>query len=199
MGYRKNGALLYAGKVGTGFTMKSARDLAARFAGMMVAKPVLSREEATGLGAGEWRAVHWIAPKLLCEVAFTEWTEDGHIRHPSFQGLREDKDALEVKQEMPVKTKSAEEKLELDGVTITHPGRVISETSHVTKGELAEYHARVAPLMLPQIVRRPLSLLRCPSGIDSDCFFSAIRERARPGCEAVRVSTQGQEVRIPLH
>jgi bifunctional non-homologous end joining protein LigD len=171
LGYRKNGALRYAGKVGTGFTMKSARELAERFAGMTVEKPVLTRAEATGLGAGEWCAVHWIRPKLLCEVAFTEWTEDGHIRHPSFQGLREDKDAQEVKQEMPVKTKPATEKLVLNGVTITHPDRVISKAGQVTKGELAEYHAAVASFFLPHIARRPLSLLRCPSGIDGECFF----------------------------
>ena len=57
------------------------------------------------------------------------------------------------------------------GVTITHPDRVISEAGHVTKGELAEYYAAVAPFLLPRIRRHPLSLLRCPSGIDADCFF----------------------------
>jgi bifunctional non-homologous end joining protein LigD len=61
--------------------------------------------------------------------------------------------------------------LVLSGVNITHPNRVISETSHITKGELAEYYAGVAPLVLPQIINRPLSLLRCPSGIDGKCFF----------------------------
>ena len=93
LGYKKDGALRYAGKVGTGFSMKSARELAERFAGMTVEKPTLSRAETDGLAAGEWKSVHWIKPSLLCEVAFTEWTQDGHIRHPSFQGLREDKDA----------------------------------------------------------------------------------------------------------
>ncbi|HXJ43961.1 MAG TPA: non-homologous end-joining DNA ligase [Bryobacteraceae bacterium] len=56
-------------------------------------------------------------------------------------------------------------------VRITHPERVISETGHVTKGALAEYYAAVAPLLLPRIVRRPISLLRCPSGLDGQCFF----------------------------
>ncbi len=58
------------------------------------------------------------------------------------------------------------------GITITHPDRVISETGHITKGELAEYHAAVAPYLLPRIARHPLSLLRCPSGIDGrECFY----------------------------
>ena len=173
LGYRKKDVLHYAGKVGTGFSMKSARDLATRFAGMGVEQPVLTRAEAKGLPAGEWRAVHWIKPKLLCEVAFTEWTEDGHIRHPSFQGLREDKNAQEVKKEMPVKTttKAKSGSLMLGGIAITHPDRVISKAGHITKGEVAEYYAGVAPFILPHIVRRPLSLLRCPSGIDGECFF----------------------------
>jgi bifunctional non-homologous end joining protein LigD len=58
------------------------------------------------------------------------------------------------------------------GITISHPDRVISEIGHVTKGELAEYHEAVAPFMLPRIARHPLSLLRCPTGIDGGgCFY----------------------------
>jgi bifunctional non-homologous end joining protein LigD len=59
----------------------------------------------------------------------------------------------------------------LNGIAITHTNRVISETGHITKGELAEYYAAVASLILPEIERHPLSLLRCPSGIDKQCFF----------------------------
>ncbi|HTB09985.1 MAG TPA: non-homologous end-joining DNA ligase [Bryobacteraceae bacterium] len=106
LGYRKNSVLHYAGKVGTGFSMKSARDLVKRFAGLRIDQPVLSRPEATGLPAGEWRSVHWLKPELLCEVSFTEWTGDGHIRHPSFHGLREDKNAKEVKKEWPSKLRN---------------------------------------------------------------------------------------------
>jgi bifunctional non-homologous end joining protein LigD len=180
LGYRKDGTLRYAGKVGTGFSMKSARDLAERFGKIAVSRPFLTRTETGGVGAGEWQAIHWVKPVLLCEVAFTEWTQDGRIRHPSFQGLREDKDAREVKKETPVpttmkpataasKTKAAT--IVVGGITITHPDRVISETGQVTKGELAEYHGAVAPFMLPTITRHPISLLRCPSGIDGECFF----------------------------
>ena len=179
LGYKKDGGLRYAGKVGTGFSMKSARDLAARFKSVESPEPILTRAETKGMGAGEWRAVHWVKPKLLCEVAFTEWTHDGRVRHPSFQGLREDKDASDVKQEKPMSTavstppKGAKTgALVAAGITISHPDRVISETGHITKGELAEYHAAVAPFMLPHIARHPLSLLRCPSGIDGkQCFF----------------------------
>ncbi|MFL6449065.1 MAG: DNA ligase D [Bryobacteraceae bacterium] len=180
LAYQKNGTLEYAGKVGTGFSMQSARELTQRLAKIGVKLPVLSRSETAGLAAGEWNNFHWVKPTLLCEVAFTEWTADGRIRHPSFQGLREDKHSSEVKQEQPVKTsaipKSATGKKDggsmmLSGIAITHPDRVISETGHITKGELAEYYAGIALLILPQIERHPLSLLRCPSGIDKQCFY----------------------------
>jgi len=67
--------------------------------------------------------------------------------------------------------KSSAKGLVLEGITITHPERIISDTGHVTKGELAEYHAAVAPYMLPRLLRHPLSLLRCPSGIGNQCFY----------------------------
>jgi bifunctional non-homologous end joining protein LigD len=169
LGYRKGGALQYAGKVGTGFTMESARRIADRLREMAVVRPVFTRAETEGMPAGEWREVHWVEPKLLCEVAFAEWTEDGRVRHGSFQGLREDKDAADVRKEKPMQAGAGARTV--GGVEITHPERVISETGHVTKGELAEYMAGVAKLILPQIARHPLSLLRCPSGIDDKCFF----------------------------
>jgi len=181
LGYHRNDTLTYAGKVGTGFTMKSALALTDKLETLTVDKPVLDRTEMSRPGAGEFHAIHWVKPVLLCEVTFTEWTEDGHIRHPSFQGLREDKKAADVKMEkpQPVKSvpaaapfaKSSAKGLVLEGITITHPERVISDTGHVTKGELAEYHAAVAPYMLPRLLRHPLSLLRCPSGIGNQCFY----------------------------
>jgi bifunctional non-homologous end joining protein LigD len=186
LGYRKDGSLRYAGKVGTGFSMQGARDLVERFAKLEVTEAVLTRAETGGLTGREWQSIRWVKPVLLCEVAFTEWTQDGRIRHPSFQGLREDKDAREVKQETPMpatarsETTAASETtapkkkagtLVAGGINITHPDRVISETGHVTKGELAEYYAAASAFLLPRIVRHPLSLLRCPSGIDGECFF----------------------------
>jgi bifunctional non-homologous end joining protein LigD len=77
----------------------------------------------------------------------------------------------EAKKENTVAPVSKAERLVLHGITITHPDRVISEIGHITKGQLAEYYAAVAAWILPQIVRHPLSLLRCPSGVDKQCFF----------------------------
>ena len=102
LGYRDKGALRYAGKVGTGFSMKGASDLVKRLDPLAVQKPVLTAAETDVLTSHEWQSIRWVKPVLLCEVAFTEWTLDGRIRHPSFQGLREDKDATQVKKEKPM-------------------------------------------------------------------------------------------------
>jgi bifunctional non-homologous end joining protein LigD len=94
VGYHEDGHLKYAGKVGTGFTMKrlvELRDLLAP----------LAREKCPFAPALRGKGMHWVEPKLVCEVAFSEWTNDGRLRHPSFQGLRGDKLAKDVVRERP--------------------------------------------------------------------------------------------------
>jgi bifunctional non-homologous end joining protein LigD len=98
LGVYQEGVLIYAGKVGTGFTQASARALRQRLD--RIERPDCGfepRPAARLLGKG----VHWVEPSLVAEVAFTEWTEDGRIRHPSFQGLREDRSPLDVRRERP--------------------------------------------------------------------------------------------------
>ena len=87
--------------------MESARTLVKRLAKLAKKKPVLTRSQMSGLSAHEWQSIHWVKPELLCEVAFTEWPQDGQLRHPSFQGLRDDKDAGMVKKETPLSGKAA--------------------------------------------------------------------------------------------
>jgi bifunctional non-homologous end joining protein LigD len=100
LGLRKDGKMRYAGKVGTGFSIRESQNLMKRFATLAVKQPGLSKEEM-GVQNAEWKSIGWIQPVLLGEVAFTEWTRDGRVRHPSFQGLREDKDASEAQKETP--------------------------------------------------------------------------------------------------
>lgn len=173
LGYYDKNKLMYAGKVGTGFTMQSARDLRDKL-------EKITTEEKPALNdfpGSERRFVQWVKPRLLCEVAFTEWTTDGHIRHPSFQGLREDKPIQTVVHEKPLHidrerqvTEEKGRKL-IGGVSVSHPDRVIFEDIGVTKAELVAYFDAMAPLMVLQLENRPLSLLRCPDGIKGECFF----------------------------
>ena len=93
--YDGQGRLVYAGKVGTGFTEKVLQDLRRRLE---------AREQKTSpfaAGTGLPRKAHWVKPELVAQVAFTEWTSEGHLRHPTFRGLREDKPAAQVVREKP--------------------------------------------------------------------------------------------------
>jgi bifunctional non-homologous end joining protein LigD len=98
----KGGGLRYAGKVGTGFTETTLRQLAAKLARIKRAKAPFAE-----IPAETRRGVHWVEPKLVAEVAFLGWTRDGRLRHPSFQGLREDRAATEVIREVPADLDSA--------------------------------------------------------------------------------------------
>ena len=97
MGYYDNGELKYAGRVGTGFTSQSLKQIASELKKRRIDEPPY-KNPPTG---SERRGVTWVKPELVGEVEFTEWTSDGRLRHPSFQGLREDKPAKEVVREMP--------------------------------------------------------------------------------------------------
>ncbi|HVB59537.1 MAG TPA: DNA ligase D [Candidatus Acidoferrales bacterium] len=173
LGYNDKGDLTYAGKVGTGFSMRDAQDLYDRLAKLETKTSAIKNVPRSVV-----RSAHWVKPSLLCEVSFTEWTEDGHIRHSSFQGLREDKRPQEVTMEKPVrvKTKTVSGKrktdgLEIFGVKVSHPDRVVFGDTGATKGDLAQYYGTVAPWILKDLTGHPLSLLRCPEGTAGDCFY----------------------------
>jgi bifunctional non-homologous end joining protein LigD len=172
LGYHDKGKMNYAGKVGTGFGMKDAKDLYERLVQLKADKPAVDNLPRSIL-----KAAHWVRPELLGEVSFTEWTEDGHIRHPSFQGLRGDKKPQDVMMEKPVALKKSgsdtkkRDRIDVLGVSITHPGRVVFEDIGVTKGELAEFYGAVSPWILKDISGHPVTLLRCPEGTSGDCFY----------------------------
>ena len=99
VGYYDDGQqLTFAGRVGTGFSEQVARDLRRRLGALeRKQSPFAGGPLATLPKSG----IHWVAPRLVCEVAFGEWTDEGSLRHPSFQGLRLDKKPTEVVRERP--------------------------------------------------------------------------------------------------
>ena len=176
--------LTFAGKVGTGFTEKVLRDLHRQLSALEQASSPFS-PKPKGVGAA-----HWVKPELVGEVAFTEWTSDGKMRHPSFQGLRADKPAREVVRERETPTeKVAPEKTAprssararasgkgeapatVAGVRLTHPDRILYPALGLTKRDLAEFYVSIADRVLPHLKGRPLTLVRCPEGLDGDCFY----------------------------
>jgi bifunctional non-homologous end joining protein LigD len=207
------GALRFAGKVGTGYTRVVAKALRARLDRLEQDACPFSPPPTGWVG----KNAHWVKPELVAEVEFTEWTEGGSIRHPSFQGLREDKRAQDVVRERAVAVPPSDTRtpasrrfhsaapreaaevagsapastskaattaaprarsrgakkpfIEVAGVRITNPQRVVYPELGLTKADLARYYARVADAILPHLRGRPLTLFHCPEGLAGECRF----------------------------
>ena len=217
LGYFDKKKFVYAGRVGTGFTSESSAKI--RRSLEKLKRKGMPYQAVTALGR---KGAIWVEPKLVCEVEFSEWTPDGHLRHPSFQGMREDKLASAIVREVPIAAKAAAreaekevsskparekspkavghatkkttlakaeeitskttsnritssktsgEKVDIGGVWISHPDRIIYPNTKITKLQLAKYYLSVADYIMPYIKDRPLSVLRCPEGIGQACFF----------------------------
>ena len=161
LGQHEGSRLVYKGKVGTGFDEDLLEDLRREMAPLATDRPPAEVPRAEARGA------RWLQPKLVAEVAFAEFTSEGRVRHASFIALRADKPAGKVKPEKALPLPNPAE----DEVVITSRERVIYPESGQTKGDLADYYTQVAPLMLPFLAGRPISLVRCPQGYAKQCFF----------------------------
>ena len=162
--------LTYAGKVGTGFNAKLIQDLMDRM------EPLETDKAPVEVPRPDRKGAHWIKPKLVAEIAFAEFTGDGILRHPSFIALREDKPASEVVREMPKHLSKSEKKraratAESFGIEISNPDRVIFPKDKLTKGDLADYYAQIEPLIMVDVAKRPITLIRYPQGTAEKGFF----------------------------
>ncbi len=199
LGVYEQGALRYAGKLGTGF---DARELQ-RLAGLL--EP-LAREGSPFAGRQPPRGAHFVEPELVCEVEFAEWTRAGTLRHPSYRGLREDKPAGEVVRERPLaptETRAAPSteaatlnallrggrrvrggvEIEIEGreLKLTNLNKVLYPDSGFTKGDLIGYYAQIAPALLAHLRDRPLTLKRYPNGVRGKYFYEKRSPPHRPG------------------
>jgi bifunctional non-homologous end joining protein LigD len=162
--YDSRGKLLYAGRVGTGWSVAQATALRKDLDNIAGPKPQFGNPLPAGV-----EKVRWAEPKLVCEVQYRAWSHDGILLHPVFKGLREDKPAEEVVLERtPQRTKAGGNV----GVQLTHPERILWSVPGVTKQGLADFYTEIADWILPHVTGRPLSVLRCPSGTDEKCFFA---------------------------
>jgi bifunctional non-homologous end joining protein LigD len=180
--YDRRGGLQYAGRVGTGFSEAQLATLRARLDPLERAHAQVA---ALPKGAS-LKGVHWTEPALVAEVRYGNWTADKVLRHATFLGVREDKSATEIVRDadMPAPTVPAVEAkpmtarrtardgtTEFEGVRLTNPDRVLYPDEAITKLDLARYYAEIADWALPELGHRPLSVVRCPTGLGGETFF----------------------------
>lgn len=176
----------YMGAVGTGFTGKQQEAILRRL------KPLTTNRSPINPLPKLNDFVQWVRPHLVCEVKYTERTKEGLMRHPSFQGLRDDKTAPDLNQVgdheevLPpqISRKGAKQQvLVVDGheLTLTNLQKIYWPRERITKGSLLHYYQSIADYILPYLMDRPQSLNRFPDGIKGESFYQKnMRGKAAP-------------------
>ncbi len=166
LGVRKGSELVYVGNCGTGFSDAVIGDLAQRLAPLeRPTTPFPVEPKMPKIRKGD---VVWVEPRLVCEVEFAEWTHDGHLRAPSFQGLRDDKPAPAVHRERPL---TDERRRGTKTLRLTNLDKVFWPATGITKGDLLAYYEAVAPVLVPHLRKRPFTMRRYPDGTEGKVFF----------------------------
>lgn len=168
----ENGALRYAGRVGTGFNARMRV-----FLRETLEKDRIDAPPATGVP--KVRDANWVQPRLVAQVAFAEWTGDHRLRHPSFLGLREDKEVRDVVRETAQKLETGGRKAKKSSapatggskVMLTNPDRLLYPRDGIRKADVVAYYEAVAEPMLRALADRPLSLEHWNQGIDKPSWF----------------------------
>ena len=163
----EDGGLRYVGNVGTGFDDAEIRKLLKlleplrRDTSPFAVEPKLPR-----VRKGD---VQWVEPRLVAQVRFGEWTHDGHLRHPAYLGIREDKTAGEVRREepqLPDVIRKGKRELRLSNLD-----KPFWPDEAITKGDLLGYYQAIAPVLVPHLKNRPFTMRRYPDGAYGKAFF----------------------------
>jgi bifunctional non-homologous end joining protein LigD len=190
----QDGGLRYVGRVGTGFSMTEMKRLHARLDALGTKKALVA------LPAEEKRkGIVWVRPALIAEVEYGNRTADGILRHAVYKGLRADAVGDEPAAPTQAPTPSVDRKTyvtdaDLAQVWVTNPDRVMFGAGGPSKLELALYYARVGDWMLPELIGRPVSLVRCPLGRIQDCFFQRHAHAGMPDAiRTIALAEQGSK------
>jgi bifunctional non-homologous end joining protein LigD len=205
--YDPSQTLRYAGRVGTGFNTVQLEEMRRRLGALSSTRPTVPLPKDA-----PHKGVHWVEPSLVAEIRFAGWTADTILRHASFVGLREDKDAREVvhdpKANPPMSAEEGNSKAEpaapivgerardgsliFAGVRLTHPERVLFADAALTKLDLAHYYAAIGDWALPHLAHRPLTLVRSPGGEGKKSFY---QKHLGPGAPdaLTRFEIEGEE------
>lgn len=174
LGVHDHERLIYAGRVGTGFSQRQMNELHARLRKLEVSRSPFAETPAD---AGD---VRWVRPRLVIAVEYAERTRDGSLRAPTFRGVREDLDAREIvagaaaPQQTPSTPAVRRQRRDVHmiaGITLTNPDRILFPDQGLTKLDLARYYEAIADWVMPWLANRPLSLVRCPAGRQEECFY----------------------------
>ncbi|TPI40843.1 DNA ligase D [Mesorhizobium sp. B3-1-9] len=180
----ENGELHYRGKVGTGFDSDMARDLLAR-----LERLTAGATPPEGVPREIMREMHWVKPLLSAHIHYANRTADNSLRHGVFRGLR---DVGGLTTPVPVKRKRLIAESDLATIWVTNPERRLFGKTGPTKLDIAVYYALVGDFMLPHIIGRPVSLVRCPTGRPQDCFFQRHAFTGMPPSVAVFESSNSE-------
>lgn len=169
--YTTEGEFVYVGHSGGGIPDEARKQLQQKLAKLeRASSPFLTEPKPNA-------PIHWVTPKVVCEMSFSEWTNDGLMRHPQFEGLREDKAAIKVQREIPKhRTPSKSPITRKLPFEPTHVDKVFFPKHSYTKGDLFHYYESIASYILPYLKDRPLSLNRMPDGITGMSFFQKNNE-----------------------
>lgn len=186
LGEYEGGKLIYRGRVGTGFNDRTFASLKKSFASRLRKTSPFDNEPAEA----RHNAV-WLQPDMVAQIAYLEKTPDGHLRHPNYLGLREDKPAKDVRMEKAKSAKpsataarsksKAKASAASASVRLTSPYKELWPEAGITKQDLADYYDAHADLILPHLKDRPLSIVRCPDGSSGKCFFQKHHNPSTPG------------------
>ncbi|MGA9637420.1 DNA ligase D [Flavobacterium sp.] len=176
----KDNQLEYVGKCGSGFTEDTLKELYSQLKPTFISKSPVSKKVALR------DTIQWVKPKMVCQVKYTEWTRDGHLRHPVYLGIRMDKKPNDVIFQGENSTNNNEEEEEEDisiiennydltigkiTLHLTNQNKIYFPESSITKGDIVNYYSAVADLILPYLKNRPQSMNRFPNGITGSSFY----------------------------
>ena len=163
LGEHVGGKLVPSGHVGSGFSATDASNLWKLLDPMRTSTAPLKDETAVAKGA------KWVEPRLVAEIEFRSRTGGELIRHATFREIVEGADPAKVVRKSGTATKRPAEAA--PPVKLTNPGRLEWPEQGITKQGLADFYTEIADWILPHIADRPLSLVRCPGGVQEQCFF----------------------------
>jgi bifunctional non-homologous end joining protein LigD len=163
--YDKSGQLIHVGRAGGGFDDATLKDIWDQLQPLVTPKPAFKEIPS------EIRKSTWVRPKLVCEVRFGEWTSAKQLRAPIFQGLRDDIDAADCTLEDSIPDKKTTPTDTVTRVELTNQDKIYWPEDGFTKGDLIRFYDRIAPVLVPHLLDRPLVFDRYPDGIHGQHFY----------------------------